>query len=110
MNDPGLRFLIDVSAGGGIEKYLREKGYDTKAVRDIDPRMEDEDIIRIAVSEGRMEFSEIRALKKTKMSKSKRVVRNEKTEKAEHPQAEISFRNHVTEGAKLSENRKSSQK
>lgn len=54
MNDPGLRFLIDVSAGGGIEKYLREKGYDTKAVRDIDPRMEDEDIIGIAVSEGRM--------------------------------------------------------
>jgi predicted nuclease of predicted toxin-antitoxin system len=54
MNESGLRFLIDVSAGGGIEKYLREEGYDTKAVRDIDPSMEDSEIIRIAVAESRM--------------------------------------------------------
>lgn len=54
MNSSGLKFLIDVSAGRGIEKYLRGEGYDTKAVRDLDPRMADEDIIRIAVSEGRM--------------------------------------------------------
>ena len=54
MNSFELRFLIDVGVGTGIEKYLREEGYDTKAVRDIDPRMEDEEIIRTAVSEDRM--------------------------------------------------------
>ena len=54
MNSPELRFLIDVGVGTGIEKYLREEGYDTKAVRDIDPRMDDEKIILTAVSENRM--------------------------------------------------------
>jgi len=54
MNESELRFLVDVGVGKGIERYLREEGYDAKAVRDIDPRMEDEEIIRIAVSENRM--------------------------------------------------------
>ena len=54
MSASELRFLVDVGVGKGIEKYLREKGYDTKAVRDIDSRMEDESIIRIAVTENRM--------------------------------------------------------
>ena len=54
MNPSGLKFLVDVGVGKGIEEYLNEKGYDTKAVRDIDPGMEDEEIIRIAVTENRM--------------------------------------------------------
>lgn len=54
MNSSELKFLIDVGVGKGIEKYLREEGYDTKAVRDIDPRMEDQEIIRVAASENRM--------------------------------------------------------
>jgi len=54
MNSSELRFLIDVGVGTGIEKYLREEGYDMKAVRDIDTRMEDEEIIQTAVSEDRM--------------------------------------------------------
>ncbi len=54
MNSSELRFLVDVGVGKGTEKYLRGEGYDTKAVRDIDPRMEDEEIIRTAVSENRM--------------------------------------------------------
>ncbi|MBW1780677.1 MAG: DUF5615 family PIN-like protein [Deltaproteobacteria bacterium] len=54
MNSSGLKFLVDVGVGKGIEEYLNEKGYDTKAVRDIDPGMEDEEIIRIAVTENRM--------------------------------------------------------
>ncbi|MBC2714103.1 MAG: DUF5615 family PIN-like protein [Desulfobacteraceae bacterium] len=54
MKSSELRFLVDVGVGIGIEKYLREEGYDTKAVREIDPRMEDEKIIRTAVSENRM--------------------------------------------------------
>ena len=54
MNPSTPRFLIDVGVGKGIERYLMEEGYDTKAVRDIDPCMEDEDIIRIAALENRM--------------------------------------------------------
>jgi predicted nuclease of predicted toxin-antitoxin system len=54
MNTYGLRFLIDVGVGRGIEQYLTEEGYDTKAVRDIDHCMEDEKIIRLAHSEKRM--------------------------------------------------------
>ncbi|MBU4344197.1 MAG: hypothetical protein KKC73_02105 [Proteobacteria bacterium] len=41
MNSSELRFLVDVGVGKGIERYLQEEGYDAKAVRDIDPRMED---------------------------------------------------------------------
>lgn len=33
-----------------IEKYLREKGYDTKAVQKIDPAMSDDNIIRLAAN------------------------------------------------------------
>jgi len=54
MNASELKFLIDVGVGQGIEKYLREEGYDTKTVRDIDSRMEDEKIIHTAVAENRM--------------------------------------------------------
>ena len=54
MNTDELKFLIDVGVGKGIESYLREEGYDTKAVRDIDPRMADHEIIRLAASEHRM--------------------------------------------------------
>ena len=54
MNSFELKFLVDVGVGKGIEKYLLEEGYDTKVVRNIDPRMEDEEIIRTAISENRM--------------------------------------------------------
>jgi predicted nuclease of predicted toxin-antitoxin system len=54
MSPSELRFLVDVGVGKGIEKYLMEEGHDTKAVRDIDPRMEDEEIVRVAVEENRM--------------------------------------------------------
>ena len=54
MNSSELRFLVDVGVGKGVEEYLRAEGYDTKAVRDIDPRLEDSVIIRTAVSENRM--------------------------------------------------------
>ena len=36
MNASELKFLVDVGVGKGIEKYLLEGCYDTKAVRDID--------------------------------------------------------------------------
>jgi len=49
-----LKFLIDAGVGKKIENYLHEEGYDIKAVRDIDPCMEDENIIRTAFLENRM--------------------------------------------------------
>lgn len=49
-----LRFIVDVGVGKGVEEYLSEAGFDTKAVRDIDPHMEDEKIIQIAASEKRI--------------------------------------------------------
>jgi predicted nuclease of predicted toxin-antitoxin system len=53
MNESNLKFLIDVGVGKGVERFLAEE-YDVKAVRDIDPRMEDVEIIRLAVSENRI--------------------------------------------------------
>ena len=40
MSASELKFLIDVGVGIKIARYLREEGYDIKAVRDIDSRME----------------------------------------------------------------------
>lgn len=54
MSADDLRFLVDVGVGRGIEQYLAKEGYNTKAVRDIDPCMEDKEIIRLAHSENRM--------------------------------------------------------
>ena len=54
MTASDLSFLVDVGVGRGVEQYLTEQGYDTKAVRDLDPCMEDEEIIRLAHSEKRM--------------------------------------------------------
>jgi predicted nuclease of predicted toxin-antitoxin system len=48
------KFLVDVNVGKKVEKWLLENKYDLKAVRDIDPRMIDRDILKIAVSENRM--------------------------------------------------------
>jgi len=54
MKSSELKFLVDVGVGKKVEQYLKDEGYDTKAVRDIDPQMEDKDIICIAASEDRM--------------------------------------------------------
>ncbi|MEE4362354.1 MAG: hypothetical protein V2J08_00350 [Desulfotignum sp.] len=56
MNSMELKFLIDVGVGKGIEKYLHAEGYDIKAVRDIDPCLEDEKII-LTVSKTVFVFS-----------------------------------------------------
>jgi predicted nuclease of predicted toxin-antitoxin system len=50
----GLRFLVDVGVGKKVEEWLTSHGYDTLFVRQIDSRMEDKDILRLAVSESRM--------------------------------------------------------
>jgi predicted nuclease of predicted toxin-antitoxin system len=54
MSASELKFLVDVGVGKNVEQYLLEKKYDTKAVRSLDPRMPDKEIIRLAALERRI--------------------------------------------------------
>ena len=54
MSQEEMRFLVDVGVGRKVEEWLLRNGYDTKAVRDINPKMNDEAILSIATSESRM--------------------------------------------------------
>jgi predicted nuclease of predicted toxin-antitoxin system len=49
-----LKFLVDVGVSKKVEKWLKENGYDVKAVRDINPKTGDSEILHIAIAEGRM--------------------------------------------------------
>jgi predicted nuclease of predicted toxin-antitoxin system len=49
-----LKFLVDVGVGRKVEEWLINNGYDVLAVRDIDPRMSDEKVLRKSVDEKRM--------------------------------------------------------
>ncbi len=49
-----MKFLTDVGVGKKVENWLIENGYDLLAVRDLDPRMGDRDILTIAVRQGRI--------------------------------------------------------
>ena len=49
-----LKFLVDVGVGKKVEEYLLGKGYDIKAVRSLDQRMLDQEIIRLAALEKRI--------------------------------------------------------
>jgi predicted nuclease of predicted toxin-antitoxin system len=53
MSQKKLKFLVDVGVSKRVEEWFLRKGYDIKAVRDINPKMED-DKLRLAVSENRM--------------------------------------------------------
>ena len=53
MKASDLKFLIDVGVGQAVERFMKDQ-YDTVAVRDINPRMDDQDIICLAVSEKRI--------------------------------------------------------
>ncbi|MEJ2168077.1 MAG: DUF5615 family PIN-like protein [Desulfobacterales bacterium] len=54
MSASELKFLVDVGVGKKVEEYLLEKRYDTKAVRSLDQRMPDREIIRLAALEQRI--------------------------------------------------------
>jgi predicted nuclease of predicted toxin-antitoxin system len=54
MSEDKLRFLVDVGVGKHVEHILREDGHEVKAVRDVDPSMKDEEIIRMAAWEQRI--------------------------------------------------------
>ena len=49
-----MRFLVDVGVSKAVEEWLRAEGYDVVAVRDIDPRMHDVDILEEAVRQSRL--------------------------------------------------------
>lgn len=49
-----LKFLVDVGVGKNAEGWLRSQGFDTTALRDIDPRMADQDAQKLASTEGRI--------------------------------------------------------
>ena len=50
----GLRFLLDVNVGLTIRNFLLNLGHDVSSVIDIDRRMSDEHILRLAVEEQRI--------------------------------------------------------
>lgn len=50
----GLKFLVDAGVGKNIEARLQTQKYDTLAVRDIDPKMLDIDILKLAVNKSRI--------------------------------------------------------
>ena len=54
MSASELKFLVDVGVGEKVEEYLLEKRYDIKAVRSLDQRMPDQEIIRLAALEKRI--------------------------------------------------------
>ncbi len=54
MNKDKPKFLVDVNIGKKVEQWLLENKYDIKAVREIDARMSDKDVLKIAVSENRI--------------------------------------------------------
>lgn len=49
-----LKFLVDVGVGKKVEKWFTSHGYDVISVREINPKMEDKEILNLAVSESRM--------------------------------------------------------
>jgi predicted nuclease of predicted toxin-antitoxin system len=49
-----IKFLVDLGVGRKVEEHLTKGGYDVVSVRDVDVRAKDRDILKRAVSEGRM--------------------------------------------------------
>jgi predicted nuclease of predicted toxin-antitoxin system len=54
MTATGLKFMVDVGVGKKVERWLREAGYDVAAVREIDPRAGDREILKLAVEDSRI--------------------------------------------------------
>ncbi|MDD5435439.1 MAG: DUF5615 family PIN-like protein [Nitrospira sp.] len=49
-----LRFMVDAGVGKNIEAWLQSEGFDTVAIRDLDPRMSDTVALELAFSESRI--------------------------------------------------------
>ncbi|MBK8981543.1 MAG: DUF5615 family PIN-like protein [Ignavibacteria bacterium] len=48
-----LKFLVDVGVGKKVETFLYESGHDIKSIRQIDHRMKDSQILKLANEEKR---------------------------------------------------------
>ncbi|MCI0496271.1 DUF5615 family PIN-like protein [candidate division KSB1 bacterium] len=49
-----LKFLVDVGVSKKVENWLQSEGYNIKSVRAIDPRLPDEEILKMAANENRI--------------------------------------------------------
>ena len=47
-----LKFVIDVGVGKSVEDFLVERGYKVTIIRSINPSLEDEKILNLAVKQG----------------------------------------------------------
>ena len=54
MSQKNLRFLVDVGVSKKVEVWLLENDYDIKAVRDVNPKMKDIEVLKLATDEHRM--------------------------------------------------------
>jgi len=54
MGPINLRFMVDVGVGKKVEQWLHEAGCDVTAVREINPRAGDSEILKWAVDESRI--------------------------------------------------------
>ena len=48
------RFLVDMGVCKKVEEWLSNEKYDMKAVRDINPKMKDREVLELALIEKRM--------------------------------------------------------
>jgi predicted nuclease of predicted toxin-antitoxin system len=49
-----IKLLMDVGVGKTVDLWLLNHGYNVISIRDINPRMSDQEILKIAVTERRM--------------------------------------------------------
>jgi predicted nuclease of predicted toxin-antitoxin system len=54
MESRDIKFLIDVGVGKKVEDFLSNEGFNVKAVRDINSKMKDKEVLDLAVFENRM--------------------------------------------------------
>lgn len=49
-----MKVLVDVGVGRLVEQWLAEQGHDVLAIRELNPRMSDSDILALAAAENRL--------------------------------------------------------
>ncbi|MFH1993985.1 MAG: DUF5615 family PIN-like protein [Pseudomonadota bacterium] len=54
MTATGLKFMVDVGVGKKVEQWLREAGCDVAAVREINPRASDSEILKLAIDDSQI--------------------------------------------------------
>lgn len=54
MDKKNLRFLVDIGVSKNVEQWLSTNGYDITTIRELNPRMPDEEILALAATENRM--------------------------------------------------------